>query len=177
MYSGILKHRDRICTFPVLGSTRRPSGLSPTIVNNLPSGLKDVCCPYRKKPFVKWIVGTTTFTISKCKWRYPITKRKCNWNYCHKLYRSTYTKPKPKIKKQVGTYIHRPWKAKMVNKLVSLHIKISDSTIIIRGSKMKCPTADRQTSKDRLEAGSCTSWHKQPQAEDMQNTWVCYKSQ
>lgn len=49
MYSGILKHRDRICTFPVLGSTRRPSGLSPTIVNNLPSGLKDVCCPYQKK--------------------------------------------------------------------------------------------------------------------------------
>ena len=35
----------------------------------------------------------------------------------------------------------------MLNKLVSLHVEISNSTVIIRGSKMKGPTVKRRQNK------------------------------
>lgn len=41
--------REEEPTFPVMESTNKPSGLSPTIIRSLPSGLCEECCKHNKQ--------------------------------------------------------------------------------------------------------------------------------
>jgi len=51
-------------------------------------------------------------------------------------------------KKNVRTHIHRPGKTKMVRKLKFLHIKVSDSRIVICRCEMNCTTKNHKSTLD-----------------------------
>lgn len=70
-------------------------------------------------------------------------------------------------KKNVRTHIHRPGKTKMVRKLKFLHIKVSDSRIVICCCEMNCTTKNHNRSTLDLKPTSTIHMAKQLEEEKL----------
>lgn len=89
-----------LSTCPLLESTSRPFGSSPTTATSFPSGLRELCCyGFKNCNFVR-----SSFIYPQKSW---------------------------KNEKLKGAYVDGPEITEELDKLISLHVEVSDSTVII----------------------------------------------